>query len=168
MNLAIYVETLREQLMAAAEMGGAEGKAFVDRLSAGVEAATRLVLLEAISAAADEITGELAPGAVELRLRGSNPEFVVTLPADAVREVAGDETTGPPTVLSQLDDDGGTSRLNLRLPESLKEKIEEAARQEGLSANAWLMRTAAAALDRPQGTMPRTPSGGQRFTGWVR
>ncbi len=168
MNLAMHVETLREQLIAAAEMGGAESKAVVERLSAGLEAATRLVLLETLSAAADEITGELAPGAVELRLRGSDPDFVVTLPSDAVGEFAGDSARTRPGAIPQGGEDGGSSRLNLRLPESLKVRIEEAARREGLSLNAWLVRVAAAAVDGRQGQPSPAPSGGQRFTGWVR
>lgn len=168
MHLAIYVETLREQLIAAAEMGGAESKAVVDRLSAGLEAATRLVLLETISAAADEITRELAPGAVEVRLRGSDPDFVVTLPWDAAGEVGAEGTTTRLGVIPQGGEEGGTSRLNLRLPEGLKVRIEEAARREGLSLNAWLVRAAAAAAERPLQQAPRTPSGSQRYTGWVR
>jgi hypothetical protein len=167
MNLAIYVETLREQLIAAAEMGGAESKAVVDRLSAGLEAATRLVLLETLSAAADEITAELAPGAVELRLRGSDPDFVVTLPSDSTSDLAGDGSTSH-SVISQGGEEGGTSRLNLRLPEGLKVRIEEAARREGLSLNAWLVRVAAAAAEGPLGPTSRNPSGSQRYTGWVR
>src|SRR5262245_37546469 len=81
MNLTMYVEALREQLIAAADPGGPESRAAVENLLPGLEAAMRLVLLEALSAAADEITGELAPGAVEVRLRGSDPDFVVTQPA---------------------------------------------------------------------------------------
>jgi hypothetical protein len=168
MNLAIYVESLRDQLNAAAEMGGAESKDVVERLSAGLEAATRLVLLEALSAAADEITRELAPGAVELRLRGIDPDFVVTLPSDAAREIAADETSTPLGVVPQGGEEGGTSRLNLRLPEALKGRLEDAARRDGLSLNAWLVRTAAAAVEGPRGQMSRTPSGSQRYTGWVR
>ena len=168
MNLAIHVESLRQQLIAAAEMGGAESKAVVDRVSVGLEAATRLVLLEAISAAADEITRELAPGAVEVRLRGSDPDFVVILPSEPASEVAAGATTTPFGVIPGGVDEGGTSRLNLRLPEGLKVRIEEAARREGLSLNTWLVRTAAAAVESPQRQMSRTPSGSQRYTGWVR
>ncbi|MFZ0014087.1 MAG: toxin-antitoxin system HicB family antitoxin [Acidimicrobiia bacterium] len=166
MNLAMYVETLRGQLLAVAEMGGAESRAVVDRLSAGLESATRLVLLEAISGAADEITRELAPGAVEVRLRGSDPEFVVTFPSDAAGHPADGATTSL-RVIAQGDEDGETSRLNLRLPEGLKSRIEEAARREGLSLNAWLVRTAAVAVDGSQAHASRAPSGGQRYTGWV-
>jgi hypothetical protein len=168
MNLATHVENLREQLVAAAEMGGTESRDVVDRLSAGLEAATRLVLLEAISAAADEITRELAPGSVEVRLRGSDPDFVVSLPWDAVGEVEADGIRTPLGVIPGSGEEGGTSRLNLRLPEVLKLRIEEAARREGLSLNTWLVRAAAAAADSPQRQMVRPPTGGERFTGWVR
>jgi hypothetical protein len=165
MQLAPFVETLHHQLIAMAETGGAESRAVVERLSGGMEAAARLVLLETISAAADEITTELAPGAVEVRLHGSDPDFVVTLPSEAIGE-----TPGTPTSLDVAagGEDGGTSRLNLRLPEGLKVRIEEAARREGLSLNAWLVRTAAAAVDGLQGQLTRTLPGSQRYTGWVR
>jgi hypothetical protein len=167
MRLGMYVETLREQLLAGAEMGGVESRAVVERLSAGLDAAVRLVLLEALSAAADEITAELAPGAVEIRLRGSDPDFMVTLPSDVAGEVAVDAATAPLRAIPGGGEDAGTSRLNLRLPEALKVRIEEVARREGLSLNAWLVRTAAAAAERPGGQMSRTPSGSQRYTGWV-
>src|SRR3954447_1295956 len=80
-NLAMYVESLREQLAAAADSSGADSRAVVERLVPGLEAAMRLVLLEALSAAADEITSELAPGSVKVRLRGRDPDFVVTMAA---------------------------------------------------------------------------------------
>jgi hypothetical protein len=168
MNLTIYVETLREYLIATAETGGADSKAVVERLSGGLEAAARLVLLETISAAAAEITTELAPGSVEVRLHGSDPDFVVTLPSDAAGEVAADRTTTPLVVISSGGEEGGTARLNLRLPETLKGRIEEAARREGLSLNAWLVRAAAAAVEGPQRQLPQAPSSSQRYTGWVR
>jgi hypothetical protein len=167
-NLAMYVEALRGQLAAAAELGGPESRAAVERLTPGLEAATRLVLLEALSAAADEITRELAPGAVEVRLRGSDPDFVVSLPAYESGEFAGSGPAASPTVIVTSDDEGSTSRLNLRLPEGLKAKIEEAARREGLSLNAWLVRTAAAAVEGTRAQVSRrSRAGSQRFTGWV-
>lgn len=165
----MYVETLREQLVAVADSGGPESRAAVERLAPGLEAAMRVVLLEALSAAADEITTELAPGAVEVRLRGSDPDFVVTLPTDEAGDVATPGSSASPTVIPAGDDEGGISRLNLRLPEGLKAKIEEAARREGLSLNAWLVRAAAAAVEGTQAQMSRrSPGGNQRFTGWVR
>src|SRR5438093_2626423 len=83
MDLTPYVENLRRELAVAAEAGGEEARQLAERLMAPLESAIRLTLLEALSAAADEITRELAPGSAELRLRAGEPEFVVTpAPAD--------------------------------------------------------------------------------------
>lgn len=167
MDLARYVETLHRQLVATAESGGSEGRAAVERLLPGLESAVRLVLLEALSAAADEITRDLAPGSVEVRLRGSDPEFVVSVPSFATAEDTPTTTDhAAPVVVDVGDDDGGTSRLNLRLPDGLKARIEEASRREGLSLNAWLVRSAAAGLERTSASTISRP-GGQTFTGWV-
>ena len=70
MDLTQYVENLRRELAVAADAGGEDARALAERLTAPLESAVRLTLLDALSAAADEITRELAPGSVELRLRG--------------------------------------------------------------------------------------------------
>jgi hypothetical protein len=174
MNLTNYVNELQQQLEVAAEAGGEEARALADRLIGPLEAATRLVLLEALAAAANEITRELAPGSVDVRLRGRDPEFVVTLPpaGPGFGEVA--ETRSDPGQSSSQPapvgvDEGGMSRTTLRLPEHLKLRVEEAAVREGLSANTWLVRAIAAALE-PKDPRPaeRAPLGGERYTGWVR
>src|SRR5579875_2850286 len=101
MELEAYVDRLREQLAVAASAGGEETVALAQRLSAALESAARLTLLDALSAAAAEITSGLAPGSVELRLRGREPEFVVSAaPADTAdeqpssRELTGAVATG--------------------------------------------------------------------------
>ncbi len=163
MDLTQYVEKLRHDLAVAADAGGEDARALADRLTAPLEAATRLMLLDALSAAADEITRELAPGSVDLRLRGGEPDFVVT-PA-ATQELAEPEPEAPPAPEA---DEGATARINLRLPEQLKAGIEQAAARERLSVNAWLVRAAAAAVARDD-RAPRQRGGrvGQTFTGWV-
>jgi hypothetical protein len=181
MNLSPYIDRLRRDLAVAAEAGGEEARALADRLTAPLESAAQLVLLEALSAAAEEITVELAPGSVEVRLRGRDPDFVVTPPpptegadrATSDQDLAPGQTglTSGAAGRASLADEGGTARLNLRLPDTLKARIDEAASAEGLSLNAWLIRAAAAALEAgEQGrrAMPRSASGGERFTGWVR
>jgi hypothetical protein len=110
----------------------------------------------------------MAPGAVELRLRGGDPEFVVTpAPSDDVFEDVTIATSAAIAPVGEAEE-GGTARLNLRLPEALKIRIEEAARNEGLSLNAWLVRAAAAALGPDQLPHRRSTTGGERYTGWVR
>jgi hypothetical protein len=166
MDLTHSVENLRRDLAVAAEAGGEEALALAERLSAALESAVRLMLLDALSAAADEITRELAPGSVELRLRSGEPDFVVTpAPADEPVESAPDDAE-----LAQPEtDEAATARINLRLPEQLKAGIEQAAGRERLSVNSWLVRAAAAALA-PDDRRPRQRGGrvGQGYTGWVR
>src|SRR4051794_5682867 len=94
MDLTQYVENLRGELAVAAAAGGDEARELAERLTAPLDAAVRLMLLDALSAAADEITRELAPGSVELRLRSGEPGFVVTpIPAD--EEPAGAAAPAP-------------------------------------------------------------------------
>jgi hypothetical protein len=165
MDLTPYVENLRRELALAADAGGDEARALADRLTAPLESAVRLTLLDALSAAAGEITRELAPGSAELRLRAGEPEFVVTQPLEHEPEAPRAEAPPPEA------DEGATARINLRLPEQLKAGVEQAASRERLSVNAWLVRAIAAALagdggeSRPHQRGGRT---GQAYTGWVR
>jgi hypothetical protein len=183
MNLTPHVETLQRQLLLAAEAGGDEARALGERLIAPLDAAARLTLLEVLAAAAEEITCDLAPGSVEVRLRGRDPEFAVKAPAadPSAEDAAGDgrPATGPvgpgaaPPTGGPVDgDDGAMARINLRMPDHFKARIEQAAAGEGLSVNAWIVRAAAAALDRrdpdPRGGRRSARPGGQRYTGWAR
>jgi hypothetical protein len=188
MDLTPYVENLRHELAVAAEAGGEDARALAERLTAPLESAARLALLDALSAAAEEITRDLAPGSVEVRLRGREPDFVVTSPpadqsfADAPegslkKALAGalEVTMGvrPPASSSRADEgEGARSRITLRLPEHLKPRIDEAASRAGLSVNAWLVRAVTAALEvDPRGVGPGERGGkqfGRRYTGWVR
>ncbi|WP_406067859.1 hypothetical protein [Micromonospora sp. NBC_01638] len=175
MELRSYVENLRNEFAVAAEGVDPEARMLAERLFAQLEAATRLTLLEALSDAADEITRELAPGSVHVRLRGREPDFVVAPASPSVNEGVG-EASGPPTlsvpVLAPDGDDGGTSRINLRLPDHLKASVEEAAGRAGLSVNAWLVRAVAGAIGagETERRPPRRaePRSGQHFTGWAR
>ncbi|MFJ8976178.1 toxin-antitoxin system HicB family antitoxin [Streptomyces sp. NPDC102282] len=176
MDLTPYVDTLRRELAVAAEAGGEEARELAERLTAPLESATRLTMLNVLSAAMDEITRELAPGSVDVRLRGLDPDFVVTRPAGAEAYEAGDRPAEPlkaPAPAPADSDDGGTARVNLRLPAHLKARAEEAANSEGLSVNAWLVRAVSAAVDggHPSRTAEKarsTRTVGQSFTGWVR
>jgi hypothetical protein len=158
MDLQPYVDGVGHELNVAAAAGGPDAAELADRLSAPLDSAIRLALLEALSAAAEEITRELAPGSVDVRLRGRDPEFTVD---PGVEE--------PPDVpaVPESDDDGGTWRVTLRLPESLRAHVDAAARADGLSVNAWLVRAVAAALG---GGHPRRSFGksDKHFSGWVR
>src|SRR5688572_30578343 len=121
MQISNYIEELQRQLLTAAAAGGAETQDVGERLAAALEAAARLAILEALSDAAGEITRELAPGSVDVRLRGRDVEFVVAKPAgdpaaSSVVSAAGVE----PTPAAEDADEGSMSRTTLRLPDSLK------------------------------------------------
>ena len=163
MNLLPHVETLRRELLVAAEAGGDEARSLAERLITPLDSATRLVLLDALSDAASEITSELAPGSVEVRLRGREPEFVVTQPP-AEQSF---EDVGSATAYSGEIDESGASRTTLRLPDHVKARVDEAAGREGLSVNAWLVRAVVAALEPGARDRGRNPSMGQQYTGWV-
>src|SRR5882757_1531958 len=157
MDLQPYVDGVRHELSVAAAAGGPDAEALAERLTAPLEAAIRLALLEALSEAAEQITRDLAPGSVEVRLRGRDPEFTVS---------SGIEDA-PAFVAPESEDDGGTWRVTLRLPENLRTRVDAAARGDGLSVNAWLVRAVTAALG---GGGPRRSPGdaGKHFSGWVR
>ncbi len=129
----------------------------------------------------------MTPRTTSSDVTGRNPDFVVTPPAadeslddgavyPAAGKSAGPAQGGGPSASSASPppsdaDEVGTSRITLRLAESLKSRAEAAAGQVGLSVNAWLVRAVAAALepdDRDRGSGRHGSRGGQRYTGWVR
>jgi hypothetical protein len=177
MELTQYVESLRRELTTAAEVGGEDARALAARLLPSLDAAVRLTLLEALSAAAEEISGELAPGSVDVRLRGGTAGFVVTPPPAPAVPAADDAGGGPVEVRLPVaeGDDAAMVRINLRLPGNLKALIEDAAAAGGLSVNAWIVRSAAAGLA-GEGRLPARPAAahkpdrvtGESFSGWVR
>lgn len=171
MDLTTYVNNLGREFATLAEAGGPEARALVERLTGSLESAIRMTLLDALSAAADEITSDLAPGSVQLRLQGRDPHFVVALPP--AEPAAAGQPAAPAGTEPVFAEDGPAARINVRMPETLKTAVEEAAAREGRSVNAWLVRAATAGLQQP-GREPRPEPRGtgsraqQRFTGWVR
>ena len=170
MELDRFIDDIHVQLDAAAQAGGEEARELAQRLTAPLDAAIRLALQDALAAAAEEITVELAPGSVQLRLLGREPVFVVSPPEPSGAPDDGDEGVSPPPP-SAIDGDDAIARVNVRMPEHLKARVDRAAEREGLSINAWLVRAAAARLDRAEGQrgrVQRAPTGTQRYQGWAR
>jgi hypothetical protein len=181
MDLTGYVDELHRQLSIAAEAGGEQAAELAQRLTAPLDASARLMLLEALTAAAAEITADLAPGSVDVRLRGRDPEFVVTAPAPPTFTAVGDPGAPAPvataapvptSTASAMLDETSTSRTTLRLPDQLKTQVEQAASRDGVSVNTWLVRAIAAAVEPAPVRRPESnaPAGGDanRVTGWVR
>lgn len=162
MELGRYVSDLQRQLVDAAEGGSEDTRAAAERLAAGLDAATRIVLLDVLSAAAGEITRDLAPGSVDLRLRGREVEFVVTA-------AAADADADEPSAVTVDQDDASTTRTTLRLPDALKARVDDAAAADGMSVNTWLVRAVAAAFQPKQRrSTQRALRSGDNFAGWAR
>lgn len=152
MQMSSYSQTLRDQLVAAAAPGGESVRAVAVQLTAALDPAIQLVLLDVLSSAAAEISAALEEPVIEMRLRGRDPEFVVIA----------EEAVPDPVV----DTDEHTARITLRLPETVKSRVEHAAATEGVSVNGWLVRAVARSLDpTTSGTRRST---GRRISGYVR
>lgn len=182
MDITSYVSSLHQDLVAAAQSGGEAVASAAERLALALDPATRMVLLEALSHAAAEITQDLDGGSVEVRLKGREPQFVVTpapAPGPEVQPEPPDGETG-----EEYDEDGPVARITLRIPESLKQRAEEAAGRRGQSLNAWLIGAVRAAsrerainIDVDLSSIPFGPGGlpgrnrrgpGQHVSGWAR
>ncbi len=183
MDITPYVESLRDDLAAAAEAGGPDARAAAERLALALDPAMRLALMDALSQAAAEITSELPAGTVDVRLRGREPQFVVDVPTMPIPAApAPPAAPVPPTPEDlEVEEDDSVARITLRIPESVKYRAEELAAKSGHSLNSWIVnvvRTAtrerAINVDVDLSSIPFLEPGGptgrrggKRMTGWV-
>src|SRR2546423_854287 len=145
-----YVQALREDLAGVAGVGDESTARAAELLAVALESALGRRLLEALGEAALELSGQLDDGRVEVRFAGGDPELVLVRDEEATAAEPADEAF--------------TARISLRLPESLKARLEAAASPDGGSVNPWLARAPAG------GPEPRPSSGGsrRRLTGYGR
>jgi hypothetical protein len=178
MDITPYVESLRRDLLAAAEAAGPEARQVTERLAFALDPAARLALMEAVSQAAAEITAEMSDGGVDVRLNGRELDFVLhSAPVAPV-----DTRPAPTAALDEDEEDGTVARVTLRIPESVKARAEELAARSGHSLNTWLVTLVRAAtrdnainVDLDLSSIPflsgNDPFGGKRgnkrMTGWV-
>src|SRR5215207_8321929 len=94
MDLSAHVETLRDALRTASAAGGDQARETARLLAETMDPAVRLVLLDALSAMADEVTAALDGDVVEIRVRGREPEVVVVR---ATHEPAAEAPSGDPS-----------------------------------------------------------------------
>jgi hypothetical protein len=134
MQLEVHIQAIQQDLATQAGLGDEATAEAARRMSEALASTLHLRLLDLLGEAAAEIGSQLSSGRVEVRLAGRDPELVVVIDEvpDAVQLGAGEELKG---------------RITLRLPEKLKAVVETAAEQEGISTNAWLVRTIAHAVE---------------------
>ena len=142
MQIDGYVQALREDLARVAAVGDESTARAAELLAVALESSFGRRLQEALAEAALELSAQLEDGRVEVRVAGGDPELVYVNESVAVATEATDEAS--------------TARITLRLPESLKSRLEAAAATSGQSVNAWLVQTLTRALE------PRPTAGGHR------
>jgi len=151
MELSEYVESLRGELAAVTRVAGDDVARAGELLAEALDSAVRLTLLDVLSGAAAEITSRISDASIEVRLAGGEATFVVVAAHQQ-------EPEAPAPPAGADEEDSGTARVTLRLPDALKGRMEAAASREGVSVNAWLVRA---------GPPPRRGPG-QRITGFAR
>ena len=149
MQLQRFIDSLKADLTAVAELGDEATADAAGRLVVTLQASVGLRLLDALSEAALELNEKLPSGHVEVRLSGQDPELVYV--------------TDEPEAAAAGGEAAYSARITLRLPEALKVSIEAAASREGISVNSWIVR----ALSRGA-TGGQTVQSGNRLTGYAR
>ena len=151
MHMDAYTETLRRTLVETSCLGDERTQEVAHSLTVALDPALRLVALQVLTDTADELNSELDGVHVAVVMDGSTPHLLVTQ-ADRSDEqdqgnVAGSEchTDTPARAVPEVPE-GPEVRTTLRLPESLKQQIDAAARVQGRSVNAWLVEAARGAL----------------------
>jgi HicB family len=150
METAQFIEGLQEDLRELAQIGGDELVHAARRLEGAVKQSATLRLIDALTQVALDLSSQLPNGHIDVRLSGQDPELVYV-------EERGEEAPAP------SGEDGLSSRITLRLPDSLKASVERAAETEGASVNTWIVRALQRAVSGGGGRAVRS---GKRITGF--
>jgi hypothetical protein len=157
----MVVDGLRSDVLSVGELGDDTVAEVAERIADLLGRSLPGRVLELLSDVAAELSAELPEGRVEIRVVGDEVElaYVGDQHAAADRGVeAGDGGQGTA--------EGGdvSARISLRLSEGLKSRVEESAARQGLSVNAYIVRT----LERGSfGERGRGPAGvGNRLRGY--
>ncbi|RKT56932.1 toxin-antitoxin system HicB family antitoxin [Saccharothrix australiensis] len=171
MDLSPYIAQLREDLATAASAGDDDTRRTAAVLSAALEPAARLALMNALSDLAAEVTVALDGPVVEVRLDGRDVQVVVTGASPAPEDPEPEPSEVPrPTA-------GDVTRITLRLLDELKSKAEQAAASQGMSLNTFVAHAVQGAVggrrgrqsaQGPQAGHAKPPKDdGSRVRGWV-
>ena len=152
MDLGPHLDAILGDLEALAGSDEATAET-LERLARPLEASVQIRLLDVLGEASLELGEQLAAGHVEVRVAGRDARLV---------HVGAPETVAP---AEPAEDEGETTRLTLRMSDSLKTAVEAAATADDVSVNAWLVRAVKRALDRPP---QRMRTSGNRVKGYAR
>jgi hypothetical protein len=167
MDLRTLTRSVQEQLAASAAVGDDSTQRAAHLLSLSLEPALRIALQDAIAQVAAEVSAGIAPGRVELALRGGELDVQVVPPAAPSAPPA---PPAPPVDAEDPSGDASAARVTFRPPQQLKARLEQSAAEQGLSLNAYLVRALNAHLDGaaagPQSFTSTSFHGSGRTSGW--
>lgn len=177
MDLRALTRTVQEQLLAGAAVGDEPTRQAAQLLTVSLEPALRLALQDAVAQVASEVSAGIAPGRVELGLRGGEVEVRVLPPeVPSARSALAAPPAPPippaPPAPAEGEDpaaDSTAARVTFRPPQQLKARLEQAAAEQDLSLNAYLVRALRTHLDAGTDQRSSTPGSSSttgRTSGW--
>ena len=133
MNTSHYIARIHSDLLSLGQLGGPEMIAITERLLPAMSPILQQRLIEQIALLVAEHNQFMGAVVLELRMTPDELQLIAPQPNQPVSEPIGD-----------LD-----ARFALRLPTELKDRIDQFASNEGISANTWIIRTLNTAVAQP-------------------
>jgi predicted HicB family RNase H-like nuclease len=148
MKMSLVVDGLRSDVEAVGELGDNAVAEVAERIAAVLARSAQSRILDLLSDAAAEVSAELPGGRVELRVAGDDVDLAYV---EDERVPSGEADTDL------------SARITLRLGEGLKTRVEEDAANEGVSVNAFIVRTLERGISMQRS---RSHRGGTRLRGY--
>lgn len=153
MQLTPYLEAVARDLERATALADDATREVTQRVASVLEPGLRLAMVQLLSDVAAQLTAELDGPVITIRMEGRDPSWQITRV----------DTTPPLPAPVEPEDDEGTARVTVRLPEALKKRSEGAAQASGQSLNTWIIQ----ALRRATGSDHAANRSARRITGWA-
>jgi len=153
MQLTPYLEAIARDLDRATALADDSTRELTQRVVSVLEPGLRLAMVQLLSDGAAQLTAELGGPVVTIRMEGREPSW----------HIARDDSPSASPTSSEPDDDEGTARITVRIPEALKRRSESAAQSSGQSLNTWIIQ----ALRRATSSEHTTNRSSRRITGWA-
>ena len=137
MKMSLAVDGLRSDVISVGELGDDTVAEAAERIAEVLGRSIPSRILDLLSEVAAEVSAELPDGRVEIRVAGDDVDLAYVEDAPA-RAAGADGEDGAREADRERD---MSARITLRLSESLKARVEEGAAREGISVNAFIVRT---------------------------
>lgn len=155
MQLDPYIDSVREDLLAAAAVGDEPSRTAATLLSTALAPSLRLALLGALSECAEQISELLGDTTIAITLSGKDIHIAAVDAEDVgpwdAGAAASDDEEPPADAQHDLgravfEAGGELSRTTLRIVEKVKKQAEQAASSQGISLNTYIQRAVADSL----------------------